>query len=265
MNKTQLTNQNYLINSQYKDASNLDARVRLHKHFSTNKYDWPLWVFDQINPPTGSNILEIGCGPAHLWHNNLDRLAEDWTITLSDFSPGMLDAARENLSQHQHKFRFERVDAQAIPFSDHDFDVVIANHMLYHIPDRPKAFAEIRRVLKRGGRFFAATNGTTHLQELHQLLNEFDADISQTSTFWAIAFGLENGQDQMAPWFDHITLHHYPDALVVTQPEPLVEYYLSAFESLRTKQAALRTFIKQKLKDEGAIHITKSSGLFAAW
>jgi len=40
-------------------------------------------------------------------------------------------------------------DAQALPFADHSFDAIIANHMLYHVPNRPAAYAEFCRVLNK--------------------------------------------------------------------------------------------------------------------
>ena len=42
--------------------------------------------------------------------------------------------------------KFEEIDAQSIPFEDETFDAVIANHMLYHVPDRPKAIGRNKRV-----------------------------------------------------------------------------------------------------------------------
>ena len=57
-------------------------------------------------------------------------------------------------------------DIRDLPFEDESFDGVVANHMLYHVPDRPQALAEIRRVLRSAGRVFATTNGGDHLQEI---------------------------------------------------------------------------------------------------
>ena len=90
----QLSDQNYLLQQQYKDASNLNARVRLHARFSTNPYHWFLWIFDQFKIPGQARVLELGCGPADLWRMNLERIPPGWDITLSDFSSGMVDQAR---------------------------------------------------------------------------------------------------------------------------------------------------------------------------
>jgi ubiquinone/menaquinone biosynthesis C-methylase UbiE len=190
----EITDQQYLTD-QYRNASNINARILLHQRFSTNKYGWHRWIFDQFKLLSHARLLELGCGPGDLWRANLPRIPADWEITLSDFSAGMIQQAQQNLSS-QPQFRFEIVNAQAIPFANARFDAVIANHMLYHVPDKPQAFSEIRRVLKPGGRFYASTVGERHLCELLDLRKRFDAqfvaDISSGS------FTLENGLVQIA-------------------------------------------------------------------
>jgi ubiquinone/menaquinone biosynthesis C-methylase UbiE len=261
-----LTNQSYLLQDQYRDAANLNARIQFHARFSTNKRGWNRWVFDQFKIAPGSRILELGCGPGKLWLSNLDQIGDDWHITLSDFSEGMLQEAQQNLGESQHRFTFQRIDAQAIPFDDASLDTVIANHMLYHVPDRTKALAEIRRVLKPDGRLYASTIGDTHLHEIWELTSRVDRAFARTRK--RNPFTLENGAEQLARWFASITLYRYEDALVVTEAEPLIEYILSG--SAKTvfvgeKLQRLRDLLKQELASRQAIYITKDSGLFEAF
>ena len=137
---SKFTDQQYLKTDQYKDSSNLDARVAIHQRFSTNSYGWFNWVFDALSKlPADAKILELGCGPGYLWKENISRIPAGWRITLSDLSSGMLDAAWRNLVVTGRAFKFEEIDAQSIPYPDETFDAVIANHMLYHVPDRRKA------------------------------------------------------------------------------------------------------------------------------
>ena len=95
---SKFTDQQYLKTDQYKDSSNLDARVAIHQRFSTNPYGWFRWIFDTLlKLPSSARILELGCGHGLLWKENVDRIPSGWMITLSDLSPGMLDAAWRNL------------------------------------------------------------------------------------------------------------------------------------------------------------------------
>jgi ubiquinone/menaquinone biosynthesis C-methylase UbiE len=258
-----------VVLEQYRDSANLDARVRLHERFSTNTYGWHPWVFDQCGLMPDQRVLEIGCGPGHLWRNNLQRLPERLEITLSDLSDGMLVEARRTIGENP-QFRYVASDAQELPFDKARFDVVIANHMLYHVPDRPKALGEIRRVLRSEGRFYASTIGRAHLHELGKLISRFAPDWVS----WAAAegkpdgFTLENGAEQIARYFSRVELRRYEDALVVTEAKPLLAYMLSGSARSALDEERIRgiaEFVDGELATRGALRITKASGLFVAW
>lgn len=266
MHPSQPSGQTYLLNDQYKDATNLNARIQLHERFSTQTYDWQRWVFDQIQTKPRSRILEIGCGPARLWLNNFDRIPQHWHITLSDFSAGMLQEAQHNLQAVRHDFSFQQFDAQSIPFKDKSFDIVIANHMLYHVPDLHKALSEIRRVLTPKGRFYAATNGLEHLQEIGDFVRRVEPTY-RAGLVPRDAFNLEHGGEDLARWFSHVTVRTIDDGLLVTETEPLIAFILSVpVQSFMTdeKLQQLRESIDRDIKMYGAVRITKSTGLFEA-
>jgi SAM-dependent methyltransferase len=258
----------YLRKDQYRDASHLQDRAALHARFSTNPQSWHRWVFDHFGFAPESRLLELGCGPGLLWRANQDRIPAGWRIILSDFSPGMVGEARQHLAADP-RFAFVASDARALPFPDGSFDGVIANHMLYHVPDRPQAFAEIRRVLRAGGRLFAATNGAAHMQEVDDLLRRFDParPAGRLGEQFSANFGLANGQAQLAPFFHPVTRHDFPGSLVVTEAEPLVAYVFSLLGSQGAsadRRAAFHAFIEAELAAHGPIHITKETGLFEA-
>ena len=260
---SQWTESTYLLQEQYRDAKNLNARWTLHQLFSTNQIGWHRWVFDQL--PLSGHILELGCGPALLWRENSERIPRHCHIKLTDFSSGMITAAQNALRDNIEQFDFDVVDIQAIPYSDDTFDVVIANHMLYHVPDRSRALAEVRRVLRENGRFFAATLGPTHLQEMRTLVYQVDPSLDNTPA--SLPFDLVNGEAQLANHFDQIKLHRYDDALRITKAEPLVAYIMSTQVSAFTQaqKATLTQAITQNIQQNGYLHVTKETGLFEAW
>ncbi len=194
-----------LLESQYKDASNLKARGKIHKLFSVNKYEWKLWVFDQFNLPSECRILDLGCGTGALWVENKDRIPEGWDITLSDFSIGILEEAKRNLAEIHHRFKFRVIDSRSIPLEDESFHVIIANQVLHHIPELGQALSEIYRVLKYGGYFYATTAGRTHMQEARGLIQRFDPG-SNTKNLGSDIFGLENGTERLSKYFGQVTL-----------------------------------------------------------
>jgi ubiquinone/menaquinone biosynthesis C-methylase UbiE len=173
----------------------LSARATLHARFSTNPYGWLPWVYDQIVFPKQAKILDLGCGLGEIWLSNVAKIPDDTCLVLADISEGMLLGAQHNLVEKLENLVYVGVDAQAIPFFEETFDVVIANHMLYHISDQDCALCEIKRVLKQDGWFYAATNGLDHLLELKQLVDNFVPHLKYGSD--QPGFNLENGTQQL--------------------------------------------------------------------
>jgi ubiquinone/menaquinone biosynthesis C-methylase UbiE len=259
-------NQQYLRDEQYKNSGNFMARVNLHARFSTNPYRWMDWLFDQVEAPENANVLEVGSGPGILWRANKERVPQGWQITLSDFSPGMVAEEQQNLRDVPGHFTFEVIDAQSIPYEDEVFDAVIANHMLYHVPDIAQALREIRRVLKPDGKLYAATNGANHMHELRELAASYGKfGVTEVS---ALAFTLENGMEWLTAVFPNVTLRIHEDALVVTEAKPLVDYILSAWSFRHADEEApverFTAFVERALRDHGKIHISKDAGVFIA-
>ncbi len=260
---TRLEDQQYLRAEQYRDEGNLAARIDLHQRFSTNNEGWFRWLFDHLNLPNGARVLDLGSGRGDLWWENQDRLPATWHLTLVDLSPGMLAAARRRLGDVEPHLIFCVADARFLPFTDGAFDAVIANHMLYHVPDRPRALREIRRVLRPGGHLYAATNGRHHLRELEELIATYAPEVAPENA--RLGFSLDNGAQQLRPWFAQIVRDDYADALEITEAEPLVAYVLStaAKASLNSEHlAALRNAVVRQIAEAGAFRVTKETGLF---
>jgi ubiquinone/menaquinone biosynthesis C-methylase UbiE len=207
---------------QYKGPSNLEARIALHERFSTNRYGWQRWVFDQFDIPRAARVLELGCGVGSLWLENQDRMPPEWEVTLTDFSAGMLDKARKNLAHCGRPLTFRVVNAVDLPYAVEEFDIVIANHMLYYVEPKRQAFYEIRRVLKPGGRLYATTVGERHMADLADLLEAYDPALEYTDRA-VLSFTLENGVAQVTGWFGDVELRRYEDALVVSVQGALLD------------------------------------------
>ena len=256
----------YLKTEQYKDSSYLDARVVIHRRFSTNPYGWFRWVFDTLlHLPENAKILELGCGHGLLWKENASQIPTGWNITLSDLSPGMLDAAWRNLVFTGRSFQFKEIEAQFIPYEDETFDAVIANHMLYHVPDRAKAIAEIKRVLKPGGRLIATTVGEAHLKEMMEWVARVSS--GEYASMVTASFTLENGLEQLKSFLPNVSRSRYEDDLRVTEIDPLITYIRSSISLSDLKADELEKLIQElqvELNQKGEIFISKDSGLFEA-
>jgi len=248
------------LQKQYGTAKNLNTRASLHAMFSTNKLGWSSWVFQQYGLRPGLSVLELGCGSADMWAGRAEAL-RGVKLLLSDFSEGMLEAARES-THDLPGVSYEQIDAQDIPHFDGSFDMVIANHMLYHVPDIDKALGEIARVLRPGGMFYATTLGVGNMKELHDMLHRFHPESERLRGSFTAAFRLENGAPQLCRHFAHVELRRYPDSLHVTQAQPLIDYALSMAGMEDAGEFARH--IEGIIARDGAIDITKDAGMFIA-
>lgn len=96
--------------------------------------------------------LEIGCGFA--WASR-DLALAGWQVAASDPSPGMLALARQHHEELDLAIPLLLCPGQRLPFVDGSFDLVFCASVLHHVADGEKLFREIRRVLRKDGRFVA--------------------------------------------------------------------------------------------------------------
>ena len=134
-----------------------------------------------------------------MWKKKSPLISRCGRLILSDFSAGMLDKAKENL-QDESGIEYEVIDIQDIPYPDCSFDAVIANMMLYHVPDLDKGLSEVRRVLKEGGVFYCATYGENGMMEyIGSLFSGYGI-----RTLVSSAFTLQSGAEKLNPYFTEI-------------------------------------------------------------
>jgi ubiquinone/menaquinone biosynthesis C-methylase UbiE len=96
--------------------------------------------------------LEIGAGTG-FFTLNLMQAGMARSAVVTDISQGMVDVAVRNGRSLGLDVEGRVADAEALPFADGEFDLVIGHAVLHHIPDLDLAFREILRVLRPGGRF----------------------------------------------------------------------------------------------------------------
>ena len=258
------------LQAQYATASNLNSRAALHWLFSTNKLGWNQWVFQNYELQSGQKILELGCGNGGIWAGHAVQIPEEIILILSDFSAGMLQEAKENICGISN-VGFMVIDAQNIPWADAAFDIVIANHMLYHVPDLDRAIKEIARVLKPGGTLYATTLGAGNFKELFDLLHAFEPSFVFGQEALTDAFGLETGEAKLRGCFAEVEIRRYPDGLHVTQAQPLVDYVRSlqgignVTEIFEGEKAELfGRYFEDIIARDGAIDISKDAGMLVA-
>ena len=172
-----------VVRREYADESGLSARIAM---WARRDGPQPQDVaFDEVMGMDPRRVLDVGCGRGEFAERLLEAGVE---VVAVDQSERMVDLTRARGVDARLG------DAQALPFEDGEFDVVVANFMLYHVPDVGLALSEAARVLQGGGRLVAATNGVGQLAELWELVGR---DLSDR---WKL-FMRETGEEFLRPHF----------------------------------------------------------------
>lgn len=260
------------IQEQYKNATNLEKRIRIHD-YSTSSQDWMDWVHEKMELKENSSVLELGCGNGLLWTKNIHRLPHGLHLILTDRSEGMLEETRTNLvpfasilAERKIAVEYRVMDANELRLDENGYDYIIANHMLYHVKNREACLQAIAKALKPTGAFFCSTVGNTHMRELHELVAGFDSRIEMPSINFTVGFQLENAKPQLHKFFAKVERFDHENDLIVEDADSIYDYVYSypgnAPFILSQRGEEFRGMIQDKLEKEGAIFIHKSTGMF---
>ena len=219
--------QTYLREEQYLDASRLEVRANLHARYSTAAVGWYDWVVDRVALSAGARVLEVGCGAGWLWERAVGTWPSDVALTLTDLSPGMVEEACARVAATRRFGGVEgRVaDLQALPFDGDRFDRVVANHMLYHLPDPALGVTELARVVAADGTVVVATNGQEHLRQLFEIESEVFGVRGGNATI--AVFGADVGFGILRHHFGDVAWQACDDELWCTDPADVVAYLRS--------------------------------------
>lgn len=252
-------NNEFVVKQQYATANNLNTRISIHDKYSTNKMGFGNWIVSNYRIDKGASVLELGCGTGDMWKGRESLIRSCSRLILSDFSDGMVATTKEVVGDFEN-IEYKVLDIQKISYEDDSFDVVIANMMLYHVPNIEKGLAEVRRVLKKGGIFYCATYGEHGIIEyLSKILSEYGVEDRINKNFT-----LQNGDEILRTTFSEVKKIEYIDSLAVTNIDDMVDYIYSL-----SSMTSLSSVPKQVIKDiliknttDGILYVPKEYGMF---
>jgi SAM-dependent methyltransferase len=240
-------------------TAKLDARAALHARFSIAPQPWHEWLFDQIALAPGEVVVEMGAGTGLLWISSHGRVPARVQLHLTDLSMAMCSRLQADTREATS---VSCMSAEQLAFRSDVADVVVANHMLYHVPDQRAALEEAARVLRPGGRAVFATNGRNHMSELWEILavvgiQGAEADATHRS------FLLEDAAEIVRPVFPHAKLATFEDGLRVSDADAVAAYIESFADVEPSQRRPLLAEIARRMTD-GFLSITKSAGVVTA-
>jgi SAM-dependent methyltransferase len=261
----------------YATGEPLMVRFRTHERYTQPPVDFVEWVLDQVPWRGDETVLDIGCGTGTYTEGLLQRLSRGGYHLSGDLSLGMLrEMAAMTFSPC---VSLANADVTALPHPDTCFDVVLANHIFYHVPEIERAVAEIHRVLRPQGRLVAATNSRYAMEgfvaEMEEACGRLGCPLKIPAPPARTRFTLENGAACLEPLFCHVRSPVLESALVFPEAAPAVAYINSlraVYEHLLPSDGMtwqglvdqVRRQIASKIARQGEYRVPKVSGVFVA-
>ncbi|WP_254885612.1 class I SAM-dependent methyltransferase [Streptomyces sp. NA02950] len=250
-----------LVEREYRDDSHLAARQALYA-YQRPRHDLPGLAVAELRGVRGA-VVDVGCGNG-VFSARLRAERPDVSVLGLDLSAGMLASAAG---------RAAVADAQALPLADGVCGGALAMHMLYHVPDIPRAITELRRVLAPDGVAVVSTNSRRDKAELARLWERAAGEVlggaaGSGRPSFSGRFPLEEAAGLLGAEFAEVRTVGLSATLTVRDPAPVMAHMASyetwsgalgvaADEVLRRAERLVREGIEEK----GAFEVSTRAGL----
>ncbi|MBS4193585.1 class I SAM-dependent methyltransferase [Lederbergia citri] len=218
------------IRSIYKTGKNLEAKYIVIKEYAIHEQSFEEWVIEKLNLTGNVKVLDVGAGNGRFSIPIASKLKNNGGLMIAgDLSTGVLNESYLVATKEGLPMVHLKIDAEDLPFLSKEFDIVMANHMLYHVGNITRGLEEMQRVMKGGGTFLATTNSETGMPEffsLHlQTMNELGIGFEHSKNH--LTFSMENGEEILRSFFDKVDKHVFDAGFIVDDPEPVLQYYMA--------------------------------------
>src|SRR5512141_201893 len=206
----------------YQETSkDLLTRIDIHEKYGSADID--VWTNDLLQPRSGMNILDVGCGAGKQCFLFDDYTKGGAKITGGDFSEELLDKAREKNKQRGSNIDFQFLDFnKPFNFADNTFDLCTSAFAIYYASNLDFTFGEAHRVLQPGGRLFVSgplpENKKMFYDIIKEATNATIPPMPGSSRFKGAIFHTIN------KIFARTELHKFENHLTFPEVAPFIEY-----------------------------------------
>lgn len=225
------------VRRQYQSSDLLRIRVETHLRYTRDPFDLDAECARVLGLAGTESLLDVGCGPG-VFLRYLRAGGHTGRLAGLDQSAGMIADAQAAASDAAiADIGWSTGVADELPFQDGEFEVVSARHMLYHVPDIPAALGEFARGAGPGRTVFAATNGPDNTPMIGALEDDLVAEFGlQTIASPSGRFNTANAPDLLAAAFTDVHETVLSNALVFTEPAPIVRYIMTTMGPQQTTE-----------------------------
>ncbi|MFJ6380094.1 class I SAM-dependent methyltransferase [Kitasatospora sp. NPDC092039] len=263
----------------FRDADALEVKQSIHDRFRTNPKALHDHLLEALALRGTEELLDLGCGNAFVLERLRPHLAAGH-LTGLDISPAMLAAARHRLAGVATPCEWiegtaDRLDALA----DDTFDRVMCVYTAHYVADLGRCFAEVRRVLRPGGRFLLTTDRPDSMVEMYDVhlhaLRTLDGPDHLAKASSKARISLTNGRRHLVGHFEQIRLLEWQDQLQFADVAPFLAFYRASYHCSASAGpdpaspallAALEEHVAAAVADaidaRGYFAVTKLSGTF---
>ncbi len=254
------------LTRQYGSPDPLQVRIGIHRRYQARDIDLNAESARILGLQGDESLLDAGCGTGHFLAH-LRSQGHTGRLVGLDQSAGMIAGLPPDVEGIVG-------DAQELPIADGEFDWAVARHMLYHVPDIPKALSELHRVARQG--VLIATNSRTNMEYFNSRINDVLQGIGEPPLQPVVdRFCLENAGNQIAAAGFRSRLEVLDNTLVFRTARPMVDYILSCLPAYGITPEHLRypeiegwlenqTEVDLAMVDSEA-QIRTKVGLFLTW
>jgi len=246
----------HLKKYKYKNDNSLMMRKRVYQ-YTYPKIDLTKEVIKKI-PFKAKRVLDVGCGNGDLLIS-LRKSSFTGELFGMDLSEGIMQKGTKQSIEEGLNIIFKAADAESLPFKDEFFDVIIAKHMLYHVPNVQKAVNEVYRCLKKGGCYIVTLNSKNQkpkLAEYEQFIKrKYEFSIKHGDHFLVT----ENISGFLTK-FKKVETIHFENKIELRDPSPFIDYIASfqdSYTPMPTKEVwqkilrDIKDLIQKEINEKG--------------